>query len=96
VLLVTLHFGYRQRTDVPKALARALENAEVDVDLDDASWFLSTIEVRRGSSDRPKQITLPRWRRALFTATAHMTTDAARAFELPRDRTVVMGARIEL
>ena len=96
VLLVTLHFGYRQRTDVPEALARALAYAEVDVDLDDASWFLSTIEVRRGSADRPKQITLPRWRRALFTATSHLTTDAARAFDLPRDRTVVMGARIEL
>ncbi len=96
VLLVTLHFGYRQRTDVPKALSRALAHAGVDADLDDASWFLSTIEVRRGPSDRPRSLGLPRWRKALFTATSHLTTDAARAFELPRDRTVVMGARIEL
>ncbi|MCO7219702.1 potassium transporter Kup [Klenkia sp. PcliD-1-E] len=95
VVLVTLHFGYRQRTDVPKALARALADAELDVDLDGASWFLSTIDVHRSPGHhRPGE--LPRWRRAVFTATSHLTTDAARSFELPKDRTVVMGARIEV
>jgi len=96
VLLVTLHFGYRQRTDVPTALARVLAQAGVEVGLDDASWFLSTIEVRRAPSGERREDALPRWRRAVFTATSHLTTDAARAFELPRERTVVMGARIEV
>lgn len=95
VVLVTLHFGYRQRTDVPQALARALAEADLDADLADASWFLSTIDVSRSPGHhRPGE--LPRWRRAVFTATSHLTTDAARSFELPKDRTVVMGARIEV
>ncbi|SDN98130.1 KUP system potassium uptake protein [Klenkia soli] len=96
VVLVTLHFGYRQRTDVPTALAEALGRADVDVDVADASWFLSTIDVSRAPGRHRGRHDLPRWRRAVFTATAHLTTDVARSFELPRDRTVVLGARIEV
>jgi len=38
---------------------------------------------------------MSRWRKNLFLATAHITADAADYFRLPRDRTVIMGARIE-
>jgi KUP system potassium uptake protein len=36
------------------------------------------------------------WRKRLFLATARLTADAAEYFQLPRDRTVIMGSRIEL
>jgi KUP system potassium uptake protein len=36
------------------------------------------------------------WRKRLFLATAHLTADAADFFRLPRDRTVIMGSRIEV
>ncbi len=39
---------------------------------------------------------MSRWRKQLFLATARMTADAAEYFHLPRDRTVIMGSRIEL
>jgi KUP system potassium uptake protein len=39
---------------------------------------------------------MSRWRKRLFLATARLTADAAEYFRLPRDRTVVMGARVEL
>jgi KUP system potassium uptake protein len=55
------------------------------------SYFLSTIEVRKG--DTPG---LSRWRKRLFIATTRLTADAAEYFYLPRHRTVIMGARIEL
>ena len=55
------------------------------------SYFLSTIALSLG--DQPG---LSRWRKRLFMATSQITADAADFFELPRDRTVVMGSRIEL
>ncbi|WP_414710565.1 KUP/HAK/KT family potassium transporter, partial [Pseudonocardia sp.] len=56
-----------------------------------ASYFLSTIELRRG--DVP---TMARWRKQLFLATAGITADAADYFGLPKDRTVIMGSHVEV
>jgi KUP system potassium uptake protein len=39
---------------------------------------------------------MSRWRKRLFVATARLTADAAEYFQLPREQTVIMGARIEL
>jgi KUP system potassium uptake protein len=39
---------------------------------------------------------MSRWRKRLFIATGRLSTDAAEYFRLPRDRTVIMGSRIEL
>jgi len=63
---------------------------ESPLDEKEVSYFLSTIELRRG--DTPG---MSRWRKNLFLATAHLTADAADHFRLPRDRTVIMGSRIE-
>jgi KUP system potassium uptake protein len=37
-----------------------------------------------------------RWRKRLFLATAQITADAAEYFHLPRERTVIIGSRLEL
>jgi KUP system potassium uptake protein len=55
------------------------------------SYFLSTIELHLGTNPG-----LSRWRKRLFLATAGLTADAAEYFQLPRDRTVIMGSRVEL
>ena len=39
---------------------------------------------------------MSRWRKRLFVATTRLSADAAEYFQLPRDRTVIMGSRIEL
>jgi KUP system potassium uptake protein len=39
---------------------------------------------------------MSRWRKRLFIATSRITADAAESFRLPRERTVIMGSRIEL
>jgi len=102
LLLVELRFGYLQRTDVPDALAALSARDGLDIDLDGASWFLSTLDLRRaggdddGDGDGAPGLRMPRWQRGLFTATSRLTTDAARAFDLPATRTVVMGARLEV
>jgi KUP system potassium uptake protein len=92
ITLVTLRFGYMQRTDVCRVLSGLpAENLEQPLDLSDASYFLSTIDLELDA--RPG---MPRWRTQLFLATASLSDDAARAFELPRDRTVVIGSRISV
>ncbi|MEU6642699.1 potassium transporter Kup [Saccharomonospora sp. NPDC046836] len=89
---VTARFGYMETPDVPRAL-RLLDPArtEGELHLEDASYFLSTIELRRGTEP-----TMAPWRKRLFMATCYITADAAEAFKLPRDRTVIMGSHIEV
>jgi KUP system potassium uptake protein len=87
---VTARFGYMQDPNVPSVLALAdAAGLEGPLDLGEASYFLSTIELRVG--DQPGMM---RWRKRLFVATSRITTDAAEYFGLPRERTVIMGSRI--
>src|SRR5580692_2507070 len=89
---VTARFGYADTPNVPALLPlvsaagkeHALSGGKI-------SYFLSTIEIRRGNTPG-----MSRWRKRLFVATARLTADAAEYFQLPRESTVIMGARIEL
>ena len=79
--------------DVPAALAaaRARPRPSARSTLDEASYFLSTIELRarRRPGDGPlAQAPVPRH--------VTITADAAEYFGLPRDRTVIMGSRVEV
>jgi KUP system potassium uptake protein len=89
---VGARFGYIETPDVLGVL-RMLDpaTAEGRLQFDEASYFLSKIELRCG--DAP---TMARWRKRLFIATSHITADAAEHFGLPRDRTVIMGSHIEV
>ena len=90
---VSARFGYMDEPNVPEVLALVREaQAESPVGPDsEVSYFLSTIELRRG--DLPG---MSLWRKRLFLATANITADAAEYFRLPRDRTVIMGSRVEV
>jgi KUP system potassium uptake protein len=89
---VTLRFGYTETPDVPVALATLTEQqTEGALDLDGATYFLSKIDLVPGPSRD-----MPTWRKRLFLATSHITADAADHFGLPRDRTVIMGAHVEV
>ncbi|XVV15706.1 potassium transporter Kup [Actinoplanes sp. CA-131856] len=92
IVHVIARFGYMETPDVPAAL-RLLEpgTTEGDLQLDQASYFLSKIELRIGRTP-----TMATWRKRLFVATSYITADAAEYFSLPRDRTVIMGSHIEV
>ena len=92
IVHVTAKFGYMDTPDVPSLLP-LLDDAEVKGSLQhgEISYFLSTIDLYIGSDSG-----MPRWRKRLFLATSRLTADAAEYFQLPRDRTVIMGARIEV
>jgi len=92
IIHVSAQFGYMETPDVPEVLRLAAEqSAELSLDLDDTSYFLSTIELSVG--DAPG---MTRWRKRLFVATSRISADAAEYFRLPRDRVVIMGARISV
>ncbi len=89
---VTARYGYMETPDVPAAL-KSLDPAKTEgpLQLDEASYFLSKIELQRGPEP-----TMAAWRKRLFIATSYITADAAEYFVLPRDRTVIMGSHIEV
>ena len=64
---------------------------KASIAIDDASYFLSKLELVRG-----RKKTMAQWRKRLFITTSYITADAAEHFGLPRDRTVIMGERIEV
>jgi KUP system potassium uptake protein len=92
ITYVRTRFGYLEIPDVPGAL-RTLAPATTEglLRLDGASYFLSRIELERG--DAP---TMASWRKRLYIATSSVAAADAEHFVLPRDHTVVMGARVEV
>jgi KUP system potassium uptake protein len=92
IVHVTASIGYMDTPDVP-ALLPMISHAEIKGRLADGpvSYFLSKIDLHPGQDPG-----LSRWRRRLFLATSRLTADAAEYFVLPRDRTVIMGARIDV
>ncbi|MEV6238518.1 KUP/HAK/KT family potassium transporter [Lentzea sp. NPDC051838] len=92
IIHVSARFGYMETPDVPAALA-LLDPAQTEgpLNLDQARYFLSKIELQRG-----KAPTMAGWRKRLFVATSYITADAAEHFGLPRERTVIMGAHIDV
>jgi KUP system potassium uptake protein len=89
---VTARFGYMDQQNVP-ALLSLIPEAEIErpLDRDELSYFLSRIEIVRG--DNPG---MSLWRKRLFIATSRITADAAEYFQLPHERTLIVGSRIEL
>jgi KUP system potassium uptake protein len=92
IIHVSARYGYMDSPDVPAAL-RLLEPGQTEgpISLDEASYFLSKIELKKGPAP-----TMAPWRKRLFIATSYITADAAEYLGLPRDRTVIMGSQIDV
>jgi KUP system potassium uptake protein len=92
ILHVAARFGYVDEPNVPEVI-QLIREAEIEkpLDVEDVSYFLSTIELH--ASDAPG---MSMWRKRLFLATSRITADAAEYFHLPRERTVIMGSRVEV
>ena len=90
---LTACFGFQDSPNVPEALrlAKSQDNLECDLELDDASFFLSKITITR-----TKAPGMAKWRKKLFLAISRTSSNPADYFGLPLDRTVVMGSHIEV
>ena len=89
---VFARIGYLDRPNVPWLLQRAHElGLERSVDVGQAVYFLSKMEIVPTDADG-----MARWRKHLFLATAALASDSAEYFQLPRNRTVLLGTQIEM
>ena len=87
---VVARVGFQDEIDVPRILALAVERGlEGDCDVDQASYFLSRMTIV--PTDAP---TMRRWRKRLFMAVARNASNPVTYFQLPDDRTVVMGSHV--
>jgi KUP system potassium uptake protein len=88
---VIARYGFQEQPDVPDIVRRASPGLETPCDLDDVTYFLSKMEIVQ--TDAPG---MPPWRKRLFLATAHIAADAVDYFQLPRNRTVLLGSAVEI
>ena len=89
---IRARFGFQDHLYIPDVLRLAVhEGLECPLEVDEASYFLSKIEIQ--PTDAPG---MAPWRKRIFLATAHLTSDPVEYFGLPRNRTVLMGSIIEL
>jgi KUP system potassium uptake protein len=88
---ITARYGFQDRIDVPGMLRMAAERLECDIDIDNASYFLSRIAIV--ATDAPG---MSRWRKRLFIAIARNAANPVAYFGLPDHRTVVLSAHIDL
>ncbi|MCU0967289.1 MAG: potassium transporter Kup [Rubrivivax sp.] len=87
---VTLHFGFKNDPDVPEAL-QALRGRGVQLDDMETSYFLSRdLVVPRGRGS------MALWRERLFASMHRNAAAAADFLNLPTNRIVELGAKVEI
>ena len=92
VVHIDVRFGFQDEQDLPDMLCKAIgRSEELNFDPGDASYFLSRLSLQRGNGPGMAQ-----WRKRIFIGLAHNAANPAEKFCLPIDRTVVMGAHIDL
>jgi KUP system potassium uptake protein len=93
IMHVTMRYGFFDRPDIPAALRAHLHDSgwEFTPDMDQVTYFISRATLTRQASGH-----LPRWRKALFVMMARNAANPAEYFNLPNERTVVMGSQIDL
>ncbi|MDO4918921.1 potassium transporter Kup [Kocuria sp.] len=88
---LTLRFGFLDDPDVPAGLATAREQG-LDIDAEDARYFVSELTL----IDAGRHQGMGRAQKLLFMAMSHNAAVPADYYRLPRDRTVMIGAQLEL
>ncbi len=92
IVHLLVRFGFQDEQDIPDMLRHAVGMSdELQFDPEDASYFLSRLALNRGDSEG-----MATWRKRLFIGLAHNAANPAANFCLPIDRTVVMGAHLDL
>ena len=87
---VVLRYGFMEQPDVPRELARIADKG-IPFDPMRTSYF-----VGRNSFVGAARPLLPRWQQKLFLALARFAASAGDFFQLPTNRVVELGSRIEI
>jgi KUP system potassium uptake protein len=93
IIYLTIRTGYRDRTNLPVALALARKQGMLprNFDLEHASYFVSRMSIAQADGTG-----MPRWRKRLFIAMARNSSSPIEHFGLPWDRTVTSGSQVGL
>jgi len=86
--LVSLHFGYMETPNVPKALAIARKHGW-QFDIMSTSFFLSRRSLKPAAHSG-----MPRWQDRLFIGLAKSASDATDFFQIPTGRVVEVGTQV--
>jgi KUP system potassium uptake protein len=90
---VTARLGYLDHPSIPALLKEALDKGleATNEHLDAASYFISVPRMRVTGAPG-----MAKWRKHLYVTTSRLTTDPVEFLGLPRERTIVMGAEIDI
>jgi KUP system potassium uptake protein len=93
VFHVNVKVGYSDRPDIPGSLALARKKGmlERNLDLEHASYLVSRMMITPTPTPG-----LARWRKRLFVAMARNAASPIEQFNLPTDRTVVVGSQVAI
>jgi KUP system potassium uptake protein len=93
VFHVTVRAGYHDPLDVPAALRLCRKQGllERNLDLEHASYFVSRIVIKPTDA-APVQA----WRKKLFVGMARNAASPIDAFQLPSEKTVIIGSQVAL
>ncbi|NTW40688.1 MAG: potassium transporter Kup, partial [Cellulomonadaceae bacterium] len=91
IVAVSVRVGFSDSQDIPRGLALVVgQHPLVQLDLDSAHYFLSLTTIHSAPWSARN------WRTRLFIWMAHNAADRTEVFHLPPERTVLMGASVDL
>jgi KUP system potassium uptake protein len=92
IVYLSARFGFMDERDIPKALAAAYKlTPELDIDPEQAFYFLSRITLERGPEHD-----MPTWQKGIFIGLAQNSGSPAEGFCLPDERTLSVATSIEV
>lgn len=90
ILQVTIHYGYTEKSDVPRALRQG-EALRHGIEVERATFFLGSESIV--VSHRPGMAV---WRERLFRVMSRNSLPAANFFNLPHERTTTIGMQVDI
>lgn len=90
VVAVTIHYGYTEKSDVPRALGEGAA-LRCGIEVDRATFFLGSESIV--VSHRPGMAI---WRERLFRVMSRNSLPAANFFNLPYERTTTIGMQVDI
>jgi KUP system potassium uptake protein len=93
IVHVVVRSGYRDTNSIPELLqlARKMGYLERNLDLENASYFISRMTITDSSKGD-----MAIWRKKLFMLMARNAASPIEHFGLPIERTVLMGSQVSL
>jgi KUP system potassium uptake protein len=91
IIHITARHGYMDDVNVPMTLRRMAKRAEGKLDVAGATYFISRMTIVP-----TRHPGMSGWRKRLFVTMTRNTSNPVAYFGLPDDRTIVLGAQVEL